>query len=174
MIASKLIRSFYIIEAEGAVTSAVISGDFGIDKIILGSLDFDSDLNATAAMQAGINFILNNIQTDWDKTEESIDFNPEFFPSIEGDFHKRQNAQRDEFAMTMEEGMPDNQIAIPMTRVFDPMGDYVSSRWALSAPDFKICGKVGVNSDEYIKVKTEETLERRSHVLGPAEILRVH
>lgn len=172
MISPKLIRSFYLIEAEGVATSSIISGDFGIDKIILGSSDFDSDLNATAAMQEGINFILGTIQTDWDKTEESIEFNPDFFALSNDEFAKKQQDEREVIAVEMGP-LADNQIAIPMTRVFDPMGDHIESRWALNAPDFKVCGKIGINADEYIKIKSEQVLAEHSHFTG-RDIIRVH
>jgi hypothetical protein len=171
MIANKILPSFYLIEAEGKAIDSIIAGDFGISKIILGSTDFFSDLEATEAMQQSVDFITANMSVDWDKVTEKIDFNSEFFPSMmptelteeqtmELLTHELEAHERD------TEMSKVNQMSITMTKLFDPMGDYVESRWAIESPEFKLLAKIGVNPDRYMQQKIIDKLSAADNFIA--------
>ena len=162
MIADKIIPSFYMIEAEGRAAESVINGPFGIKKIVIGSKDFDNDMDATAAMQQSVEFITNFLKPDWSAVTEKIDYNPEFFPSLPQteltEEQKLKMVEAELQAESMQENLEDNQVAIVIAKVFDTIGDYVQSRWVLDGGDFKVISKVGVNPDRYLQNKVIDTL----------------
>lgn len=170
MIADKVIPSFYLLELEGEAVQAVVSGDYGIDKITIGSFDFTSDLLATSALQQSMQAIVDVIANDPALVEEEVNFNPEFFPTLERKLPADIEAELEEAqAITdaMSEDMVEKgQVPIFMTNAFDPLGDFIQSRWAVSAENFKMTGRIAANPTKYMmhkgleQVKRHETIHR--------------
>ena len=172
MIANKLLPGFYLIEVEGTAVKSIIDGEFGIKRIVLGSNDFDSDLSATEAMQHSIDYITSSTVVNWDETDESVVFNPEFFPTIESE-HSIETCRKNEEEKLIrefeeQENVPEGKIAINITKHFDPAGDYIQSRWTLDNPQFKINGKIGVNPQLYLQHKISEATTYNSNPLSNA------
>lgn len=168
MIANELIKSFYIIEVEGDALENVFGDTYDIQKIVMGSKDFVSDLEATSAMRGVVEFLTLGLKLD--DVKETISFNPEFFPSLEN--AKLTESQKMEMLeYELEEGkmneklQEQNKMAIAITKVFDPLGDYVTSRWELESPDMKIVAKIGINPDKYLQYKVSERLDSQSSLL---------
>ena len=163
MIADKIIPSFYMIEADGKAADSIISGPFGIKKIVIGSKDFPNDLDATEAMRACIDFMTRTINPNWDDIKETVDFNPEFFPSLKPEVPSTEQKQLlldvEIAEMEASEHLQDGQVAISMTKMFDPIGDYIQSRWVLTHDDFMINAKVGVNPEKYMQNKVQDRME---------------
>lgn len=156
MIADKLIKSFYMIEVTGSAIERIFDRDFKIKRVVIGSKDIVSDLEATDLLQQGIETLTTGL--DLTDVTENISFNPEFFPLLEdAKLTEEQKLLRIDFAIAEDEMTEQlknqNKMAIVMSKVFDSLGDYVASRWELESPSFKITGKVGVNPDAYIQQK---------------------
>jgi len=157
-VADKLIPSFYVIELEGKAVQSIIPGDFGIEKIAIGSRDFTNDMFATAALADAMQFIVLNPDLDKSVAEERIDYNPEFFPSLQSSTASK--IEEEEITEATEALGIAGQIAVPITRHFDPLGDFVQSRWIVQSKDFKVYGKVAVNPDKYMHHKVMEAQAR--------------
>ena len=170
MIADKLIPSFYLLELEGDAIQAVVSGDFGIDRVAVGSFDFNSDLLATAALRQSMQAIADVVAEDPASVKEEVDFNPEFFPTMQRDLPMDIAAELEEAqAITdvMTEDMVEKgQVPIFMTNAFDPLGDFIQSRWVISSENFKMTGRIAANPTKYMmhkgleQVKRHETIHR--------------
>src|SRR5271170_3886009 len=157
MIADKLLPSFYVIEIEGKAVDTVMPGNFAIQKISVGSRDFTNDMYAMAALSDAMQFIVLNPDIDKSAAEEKLDYNPEFFPTLQHtpspeETKKRQDADDAAEEATEALGIP-GRIAVPITRVFDTLGDFVEMRWIIQSPDFRVQGKVAVNPDRYMHQK---------------------
>jgi hypothetical protein len=170
MIANKILPSFYVIEAEGKAIDSIISGNFGISKIILGSSDFPTDLAATEAMQQSVDFITSNLTVDWTQVVEHIDFNPDFFPSLPVTISEEQKLDLLTHELAMHEYDTEmaksNQLSVSMTKLFDAMGDYVESRWSIESPEFKLTAKIGVNPDKYMQQKIFDKIEASDYFVS--------
>lgn len=166
MIADKIIPSFYIVDIEGNAIESILPGDFGIKKISIGSNDFDTDLSATAALRDVLEFITSGSHLDLSNVTEKIDFNPEFFPTLE----KLKLTEEQETYMAITEEMLDaaasktnnHQQTIIMPRIFDDMGDFVESRWTINSPEFRIIGKIAVSPQTYIEEKAKQQFMQSS------------
>jgi hypothetical protein len=166
MIAEKLLPSFYIIDVEGKAVESIIPGNFGIKSIAIGSLDFNNDMVALAALSTAIEVIATNPELDTSKATEQVDYNPEFFPTLAPIKMSDVDAETiKEANETVEEELKSgsNRISIPITRIFDPIGDFVSSRWTIDAPDFKIKGRVVTNPDSYLIEKLADIGNKPVH-----------
>lgn len=163
MIADKVYPSFYVVELEGKATQAFVSGDFGIDKIAIGSLDFKTDLEALS----GLTSVMSNLLANVDKTDdivEEVAYNPEFFPTLKPleltEEQKANQLRTEETIENMQEQLEaNNQVAIPLTNVFDPLGDFVEARWTIKSADLKIEGKLAVNPQHYLLDKQRDKLQ---------------
>lgn len=170
MIADKVIPSFYLLELEGDATQAVVSGDFGVERIAVGSFDFNSDLLATSALQQAMQTIADVVAEDLDAVKEEAAFNPEFFPTLKHELPMGVEAELEEAqAITdvMTEDMVEKgQVPIFMTNAFDPLGDFIQSRWTISGENFKMTGRIAANPTKYMmhkgleQVKRHETIHR--------------
>ena len=157
MIADKLLPSFYVIEVEGKAVETVMPGNFAIQKISVGSRDFTNDMYALAALSDAMAFIVMNPDLDKSTAEEKLDYNPEFFPTMQHvptpeEIKRLQDAEEAAEEATEALGIP-GRIAVPITRVFDSLGDFVESRWVIQSPEFKVQGKVAINPDRYMHQK---------------------
>lgn len=170
MIADKIIPSFYLLELEGEAVQAVVSGDYGIDRIAIGSFDFTSDLLATSALQRSMQAIVEVITDEPSSVKEEVNFNPEFFPTLKRELPADIEAELEEAqAITdvMTEDMVEKgQVPIFMTNAFDPLGDFIQSRWVVSGENFKMTGRIAANPTKYMmhkgleQVKRHETIHR--------------
>lgn len=157
MIADKLYPSFYLIEFEDEATSLVIPGDFGIKRIAIGSRDYPNDMLAYGDLERSIRFAVSNIDKDMDILEE-VSFNPEFFPTLKPieltDEQKEQNEQLEEYVDELRENLEtSSQVVIPLTNTFDPIGDFVTTRWEIVGDNFCIEGRVAVQPQYYLLEK---------------------
>jgi hypothetical protein len=161
MIADKILKSFYIVELHDGAINTIFNGDFGISKITLGSRDFDTDLMATDAMRCVLKFVALGARVDPETLVEKVEFNPEFFPSLPP-IVLTEEAQEMQDALTEHEEELDEELsnvgktAVVITRKFDPLGDFIESRWTIEAPKFKVEGKIAVNPDAYMKAKSQD------------------
>lgn len=161
MIADKILPSFYVVEVEGKAVETIIAGDFAIEKISVGSKDFSNDMDALAALSRVMSFVVANPNLDTSGATETVDYNPEFFPTMKfSEEIEQQKAAIEDATDDVTANLGVHQIAVPMTRLFDPLGDFVESRWVIEAPDFKVNGRVAVNPDKYMALKAEELTER--------------
>jgi hypothetical protein len=167
MIADKILPSFYVIEVEGKAVETIIAGNFAIEKISVGSRDFSNDMDALAALSHAMAFVIANPDLDTSKATETVDYNPEFFPTMKfSEEAERTKAAIEEATDEVTANLGVHQVAVPLTRVFDPLGDFVESRWVIEAPDFKVNGRVAVNPDRYMALKAEEMSEHH----GPPKL----
>lgn len=161
-VADKLLPSFYVIEIEGQALQSVISGEYGIEKISVGSRDFENDMFALAALSNAMAYIIMNPDVDRSQATENIDYNPEFFPLMKAaelsDEKKAKQLEQEQEAADMTQAIQQTSVAI--TREFDPIGDFVESRWQIEAPSFKVIGRVAINPDRYLRQKAMDLPDR--------------
>jgi hypothetical protein len=170
MIADKVIPSFYLLELEGDAVQAVLSGDFGVERIAVGSFDFNSDLLATSALQQAMQTVADVVAEDLDSVKEETAFNPEFFPTLKYELAIDVEAEIEEAqAITdvmTEDMIEKGQVPILITNAFDPIGDFIQSRWIVSSDNFKMTGRIAANPTKYMmhkgfeQVKRHETIHR--------------
>lgn len=179
MIANKLVESFYVLQLEGGAVDAVLPGDFGIQRISIGSLVFPSDLHAHTALNQSIRFIADNV-LGATTAQPSMELNPEFFP-IEvpavSDEQLLKQLTLEEQEQMMSENLKENQIALLIPKTFDDLGNFIESKYSLTSKTFKVTGKIAVDPDEYIKHLTFEKIEKRdmlSKARPSDNILTVH
>jgi hypothetical protein len=157
MIADKILPAFYLLEVEGDAVNSIVAGNFGIERIALGSKDFPSDLDAHTALDKAIKFILTG-PIDASDVSETIEYNPEFFPSSTftlSEEQKQEAADAEEYADQMDESLAAmNQVAVVITRMFDPVGDFVSIRKTIESPTLKVQGKIAANPQHYVRAKS--------------------
>lgn len=157
MIADKIIPSFYIIEITGDAVKSVIPQDYGIQKISIGSFDFQSDMHASEKIDSAIDCILQGID-DAQKVETLVEVNPDFLP------HAPQPSANDEAQEIADEMssklIHENKVAVPITRFFDVLGDFVVARKRLKADNFNIEARIIANIDEYVKLKSLEQFQK--------------
>lgn len=171
-IADKLIPSFYIIDVTGQAVQSILPGEFGIEKIAIASRDFSNDMDAQAALSNAMAFITLNPVLDKTYAEESVNYNPEFFPSL---LPLNVENPREVLTQEMQEMvLPNGAVAIPITNAFDILGDFIESRWLIKSPTFKIEGRVAVSPDKYITHKAFEYKLSSGPPLLKSEIKTVH
>lgn len=160
MIADKVLPSIYSIELEGLAVRAIIGGEHDIERIDLASNEFPNDLAAMAGLKTALTFIVGSPELANHTMKEVVEFNPEFFPSLPAPELTEEQLERQELLadqlLDVEAELEPGQIAVPMTKTFDSLGDFVETRWLIEAPTFKIIGRVSVEPAEYMKFKTKE------------------
>jgi hypothetical protein len=167
MIADKVSKSFYIVELTGSIIDTLIPREeYGIEKIMMGANDIGDDLRALNAMQHTFETLINLSEKDASKIVKEVEFNPEFFPMVKNEYAEKIKIAKAQQTLDIEDELEQGQIAIPMTKEFDPLGDFVSSRWTLSSDDFKMVGKVGFNPEEYSKLKILEAQENANPLIA--------
>jgi hypothetical protein len=182
MLETEVIPAYYVVEVSGTAVKSIIPGNFGIDHIAIGSLDFPNDLSALSALQTAMRFISAQVDITLPEVEERIDYNPEFFPTMKPLELTDQNKDDHETAIEIQEELDDNadeiemlngtrQIAVPITKVFDPLGDFVETRWTISAPDFRFQGKVFVTPDAYLYQKALRMVDAPEHAKKKSVLL---
>jgi hypothetical protein len=157
MIANKILPALYILDLEGEAASLefLLGQNFGVKRVTIGSYDFTNDMEAASAGQEAVDFMLENNKLDHDDYTESVDYNPEFFPSIPTieptEEQLTQEAIAEEYAESLVK--EDNQFPVVVTRRFDPLGDYVAVRMQLEAANYKIKMRIAINPNVYMDEK---------------------
>ena len=160
MIANKIFDSFYIAEFEGDAIKDFIDGDYDIAQIAFASAPFSSDLAASVALDLFINDVALNIEGDYD-ADIKMDYNPIFFPTIkQKELTLDEELEIETLQNEADKSSDAQHVAVILTRLFDPMGDFIESRITITTDRFKIIGKVGVNPDNFLaslgEIKKEE------------------
>ncbi len=168
MIANKIVRSFYLMEVRGPATKFLFGGEFGINEITVGSLDFEDDLSATSALKDAMDAVNKLVDG---KTNYSVEYNPEFFPMI-GIEHDVEGMEAQAAMMAMD--MEDGKVPIVMSNEFDSLGDFVQSRWTSSDGESIIVGRVVANPTEYMRLKAVDQLERKQSIKLSEDHLLLH
>jgi hypothetical protein len=157
MIADKILPSFYFLEIRGSAVESIFAGDYGIEEIHIESKDFNTDLDATAALKNALNFVTSAPHLDTSSATEKIDFNPDFFPSLAKIevTEEQQIAYQALLDEAANQSSADKDVIV-LTKLFDSMGDYVQSRWRVDAPTFSVVGRIAIDPDLYIAEKAQE------------------
>ncbi len=174
MIADKTFPSFFVIELEGAAIHTILPGDFGIEKVALGSITFPHDLTAIDMLHKTMNNLKSSIQLkDWE-TKETISYNPEFFPSLAPLLLTTDEIMEQELeaAEINEHWQNTDNINIIITKNFDELGDFIQVRWVLESKGFNVCARVAINPEEYAKQKGAEMISKLTTIsTKPTNIL---
>lgn len=159
MITDAIIPALYLVELEGEAANLefLLGKNFGIKKIIIGSLDYQSDLSATIAGQRCVEYFLDNPKLDADNAEEEVFYNNDFFPSVKKSEPTEEQIQQEEELIEKFSEENEGQIPILVTKHFDPLGDYVTTRLKVSSTNFSAMLKIAVNPEIYIDKKTQAT-----------------
>lgn len=160
MIADTIFSSFYIAEFEGAAIKDFVDGEFDISQIAFASAPFSSDLAASVALDSFINNVALNIEGDYN-ADIKMDYNPVFFPTIkQKELTLEEELDIESLQAEADKSSEPQHVAVILTRLFDPMGDFIESRITVTADKFKIVGKIGVNPDDFLaslgEIKREE------------------
>lgn len=151
MIEDTVFDSFYIIEFEGVLIKDFIAGDYGIKQISFASAPFASDLDAAKALDLFINDAAFNVEGGHNAVV-AIDYNPTFFPTMPAKTLTLEE-ELDIEALNDEanKSIDSSHVAVVLTRVFDPIGDFIESRITVTDDKFKIIGKIGVDPESFLK-----------------------
>jgi hypothetical protein len=160
---NEIIPSFCVIELKGNSIEPVtkLAAKHGIQSVTIGTEEDPSDLHAFAAADKALNIILKTLGADKHQLDVKHDLNPDFFPlSVNrepSDAKKKERTELEELVEDLNSNLyMGDRIAIPLTRSFDPLGDFVMSRKTVNAEDFSITVKVLASIPEYVKLKTLE------------------
>lgn len=159
MIATSVFQSFYIADFQGEALKPFDLEDFDIDKMSIASGMFETDLDAAAALQVLIRFVAEDL--NFVNTKLDIQYNPEFFPSIsKQELSEEQELNLELLQQEADKTSDEKHVAVILTSLFDPIGDYIESRMTISSSKFKIVGRVGIDPERYLnelgKAKAEE------------------
>lgn len=169
MISAKVFPCYYLIDVSGEAVNALIPGDYKIQRITVGSKHFTNDMYAMAALQEAIMTITMIVNPA--EPVEKIDYNPEFFPTLKPieltEQQKRHQEEMQRKAAEMTEKLSDKQqFAVPLSTIFDPAGDFVETRWTVTAKDKKmrIQGKIAADVNEYLMEKMREYTMQKTDI----------
>jgi hypothetical protein len=169
MISDKQLPSFYIVEATGGAVNAIIPGDLGIESITVGSSDFPNDMLALGGLESTMTYVTDKLTVP---VEENKDFNPEFFPTLHPAklSHKQKLEQEmlDEHIEQLQATLSkEGKVAIPITKRFDELGDFVQTRWTVKGENLLVTARLIANPHAYMKEKEREITEPMNK-MGPA------
>ena len=159
MISDKQLPSFYIVEATGGAVNAIIPGNLGIESITVGSADFPNDMLALGGLESAMTYITDKLTVS---VEETKAFNPEFFPTLQQEMLDEHIEQLQ--ATLSKEG----KVAIPITKKFDELGDFVQTRWTVKGENILVTARLIANPHAYMKEKEREITEPMNK-MGPAD-----
>lgn len=137
MIGHEVIPSYFVVEIEGSAVNLLFPESLNVAKVIIGSLEFPSDMHAISAAQKIVDLVCP-------AGEERVELNPDFFSLAP----KSEEAVLDE-----EEETPAGQgpiITTPITRKFDELGDFVGYRKTITGNDCTALIRVLANPTRYI------------------------
>ena len=166
MIANKLLQSYYMIGLTGdaAKLEFIFGKDFRIMGVEINSLDFRSDVDAAHEGRQALEFFLNGAEV------KSSDFqlNPEFFPHVpEIQLTELQRRTNEDALVAAQDMATETQIPLVLTRNFDDLGDFVSSRLDVSGDNFTASMKVVMDPEQYLSEKGKSAEEQLTRSLGP-------
>ena len=162
---NRKIDHYYTIDLTGNAIIPVLDKSWNIDSIRVYSTMFDNDLVAMEEMQHSIDGMLDLLHVQsWTDIIETIDYNPDFFPSLKNGKDLTEVIRQKEEAEFRENEMSESleeegKIALMVTTAFDSDGDNVNSRWCLESPTFKIVGKVVTDINDYLEQKALKKIE---------------
>jgi hypothetical protein len=156
MIHNKIIPSFYLIELNGAACHSFMAEEFKIEKIVISSLDFKTDIMASGAADELIEHAINH--REW---SEQVDLNPEFFPmapAIELTQAEKEaiELEKPDTSAALFDKAAANEVADHFAKItthFDELGDFVQSRTIVTGNDYKIVSKIIANPTMYANEK---------------------
>lgn len=158
MIATKIIPSFHVIELSGQCVESFFLGDFGVEKIVAASSYYTTDIEAFQAVLDSVNDL--SLAIDTPIIFETIELNPEFFPSVPELPGDGIEAHISDFALL--EHFDEGNVPILYTKKFDPLGDHVQMR-ITSEPMGSFCNlkiKVACDPTVYLTHKMLQEVER--------------
>jgi hypothetical protein len=159
MISNSVFESFYIADFEGDALQAFNLANFDIEKLSIASGKFETDLDALRALQYLMDFATEDLS--FVGADIVSDFNPTFFPTLpKPALSDEQVLRQEELQEAAEKSETETTVAVVLTSLFDPMGDYIETRMTATAPKFKVMGRIGIDPDQYLselgKAKAEE------------------
>lgn len=161
MIGHALIPSHFIVEIEGDAVNCLFPADLNVAKVIIGSLEFQSDVQAAAAAQKIIDLVCPT-------GVEQVDLNPEFYslqgiePEIDDDVDDEDKPKSNK-AITI----------IPVTKKFDELGDFVGYRKTITGENFSAKVRVLANPAQYI-AERQRVLNSEYDITGEHRELLSH
>lgn len=151
MILTTQIPSFYVVELDGEILNDIVGSNFNLNKLVITSNDFANDLEVVAALDMVMEKISPN------KVKPVQTFNPDFFPSLDPikltDQQIQENKDFEDALLDQEPQESDGGalvIKIPITRNFDPMGDFVILKSIKRSSKYGIIGKVVADTSWYV------------------------
>ncbi len=172
MLGDKIIPSLYFIELEGAAANLefILGKDFGIERITIGSYDFQNDMRAMAAAEQALAFFFQNELLDLSTATETVDLNPEFFPTAE------KIEEEDEEVILEDDGS--FKLTNAITKKFDEkLGDFVQLRQTYEGSNFKMVLRVVANPEYYATLKSLNSVVRAAELTTHREVsdeVRIH
>jgi hypothetical protein len=160
MIGHAIIPSHFIVEIEGSAVNTLFPADLNVSKVIIGSLEFDSDVQAAAAAQKIIDLVCP-VGT------EHVDLNPEFYSL---------DALPDVLSEIDDEDKPNGNkliTVIPVTKKFDELGDFVGYRKTITGDDFSAKVRVLANPAKYVSER-QRVLNSEYDITGEHRELLSH
>ena len=161
---NKPTQYYHTIDLTGDAIAPILDKSWNVNSIRIYSELFENDLFALEQLQKNINTIITALQIkDWNEIKETVDYNPDYFPSLKVGKDLSETLRQKEEAQFQEDSISDSleegKIAIMMTSAFDPEGDNVNSRWTLQSKSLKIEGKVLTEVNNYLEQKAAKKLE---------------
>lgn len=140
MIAEKILPAFYLIDIDGdlADMQPLLGKKFKVERITIGSFNFQTDGHATQSGEDALEFFFCNEQLKIDTSTLTCkkQYNPEFFP-------------------TLEQQLKDGEDLPP----FDDLGEFISYKVEMNAPNFNATLKIGACPMTYAVEKQLEEVE---------------
>lgn len=161
MISSKLIPSFYMLEISGDAIESIFPGDYGIDKVLIESSDFESDMETKVALDNAIDFLSSAPHINMYNIEDVTKFNPDFYPSVPRETPS--DEQMTSYNQLLEEAeiqSMNGKESLVVTKFFDVYGDFIQCRREVKSQDFQIVGRTASDPDIYLKEIREQHLSK--------------
>jgi hypothetical protein len=148
MIANKVLPAFYLIDIDGDIADVfpLLERKFRTKRITLGSFNFPTDGHATVAGEDALEFFFANPQLTIDTNALTCEkqYNPEFYPTLNQD-------------LALEDG------ELPP---FDELGNFISYKVEMNAPNFNAQLKIGACPMTYTIEKEIEKVEESERYFG--------
>jgi len=114
---------------------------------------------AMAGMNDAMGSLLKNLNLEGAQREMS--YNPEFFPTLKPiELTEEQKAVEEETMETVaalrHQMHGSGKAFVPITNLFDPIGDFVEARYTVESNEMLVEGKVAVNPQYYMLEKHRE------------------
>lgn len=154
---NKIFECSYILELTGGAPRAIIPDEFGIESITICSNNFNSDIEALHAANNGIAGVLRDAELQLYSATEKMEFNSYFYPPKDDRARPTPN-ERELALLDAVEITPAPDISIALTKQFDPLGDWVMSRWSVESEHFSVVSKILANTNSYLVQQCLDTV----------------